>query len=56
MKSKSTKAPKKLSDRAAEEESVRNHLCLLEFQLAELKRTGELRHRRLLSDKNNANM
>ncbi|QHO16745.1 uncharacterized protein DS421_10g306170 [Arachis hypogaea] len=37
MKSKSTKAPEKLSDRAAEEESFRNHLCLLKLQLAELK-------------------
>ncbi|QHO53924.1 uncharacterized protein DS421_2g52270 [Arachis hypogaea] len=38
MKSKSTKISKKLFDRAVEEESVRNHLCLLELQLAELKK------------------
>ncbi|QHO07484.1 uncharacterized protein DS421_14g464060 [Arachis hypogaea] len=37
MKSKSSKAPKKLSDRAAEGESIRNRLCFLELQLAELK-------------------
>ena len=37
MKSKSSKAPEKLSDWVAEGESVRNRLCFLELQLAELK-------------------
>ncbi|QHO39635.1 uncharacterized protein DS421_4g130890 [Arachis hypogaea] len=40
MKSKSTKVSEKLSDRATEEKNVKNRLCLLELQLAELKRKG----------------
>ncbi|QHO38473.1 uncharacterized protein DS421_4g120680 [Arachis hypogaea] len=38
MKSKSTKILEELFDRAAEEENVRNCMCLLELQLAELKK------------------
>ncbi|QHO02189.1 uncharacterized protein DS421_13g421710 [Arachis hypogaea] len=37
MKLKSMKVLEKLFDRAAGEESVKNHLCFLKIQLAELK-------------------
>lgn len=38
MNSKLTKILKKLFDRAAEEENVKNRLCLIELQLAKIER------------------